>query len=259
MPYNPTFDLTYQLINDSFPQLLQTDGSGAYYNGVGQEIIISGTGGGSGTIGPTGATGSTGPTGPAGPSATYYVQVPPAPLSPNVGDRWYDLSTGLEFVYINDGDSSQWVSPAGGGGGGTGGGTGGVAGPTGATGVTGITGPTGPTGATGVTGATGPAGPGMSSYTVITQTSSPVVITDFSTTYQGISVNGPVDITVPDPTGNNGKILIVKDEGGYCGIAGNRIRVTPATGTIDGQAFVDMAISYMSLTLIANNNNYYII
>lgn len=526
MPYNPTFDLTYQLINDSFPQLLQTDGSGTYYNGVGQEIIISGTGGGSGVTGPTG------PTGPAGPSASYYVQVQPAPTGINVGDRWYDLSTGLEFVYIDDGNSSQWVSPAGGGGGGTGGGGSGVTGPTGPTGVTGPTGPlasisnvadnriltsdgttsginaeanftfdgsllslsgsanfgnagttgqrtfrvgqdsvfvdigsrvgaatdaaiymggTAPTstgyvlrsnstntylsapgtissilrlqisgndrlyiggasantkrfhitpaavtsntaateligfhydnyakqwvgGATAIAsqrefyvqstsysftsasiianafqlytdaptpgtnatitnnwaagfngdvlmlgslvigntalavsavggflyspscsgtptgvpvgktgtvptvydtlndklyfyngswksqiGPTGPTGPGMSSYTVITQTSSPIVIADFTTTYQGISVNGPVDITTPDPTGNNGKILIIKDEGGYCGLPGNRIRVTPATGTVDGQAFIDMAISYMSLTLIANNNNYYII
>jgi hypothetical protein len=123
-------------------------------------------------------------------------------------------------------------------------------------GPTGATGPQGPTGPQGVT---GPTGPGMSFYTVITQTSTPVVLTDFSTTYQGISVNSPVDITVPDPTGNSGKILIIKDEGGFCGNPGNRIRVTPATGTVDGQPFVDMAISYMSLTIIANNNNYYII
>jgi hypothetical protein len=240
MPYNATFDLTYQLINNSFPQLLQTDGSGAYYNGVGQEIIIAGGGSGTtgptgpsgigptgptgptgiaGNTGPTGVTGPAGVTGPTGAGATYYIQQPPAPVSPNVGDRWYDLSTGLEFVYINDGDSSQWVSPAGGG----------------------------------VTGSSYPV------YTVITQSSSPINITDFSTTYQGVSVNGPVDITIPNPNGNDGKILIIKDEGGYCGSSGNRIRVTPATGAIDGQSWVDMAISYMSITLIANNNNYYII
>jgi hypothetical protein len=164
MPYNPQFDLTYQLINDTFPQLLQTDNSGNFYDGLGNPVNI---GSGSGTTGPTGPQGLTGPTGPTGAGVTgptgaqgsqgvtgptgltgaqgvtgptgaqgsqgvtgptgltgaagvtgptganfkYSVTGPTAPANPNVGDRWYDTSQGTEFVYIDDGDSSQWVTP----------------------------------------------------------------------------------------------------------------------------------------------------
>jgi len=34
-----------------------------------------------------------------------------APGTPSVGDRWIDSDTGKEFVYINDGNSSQWMEP----------------------------------------------------------------------------------------------------------------------------------------------------
>lgn len=27
-----------------------------------------------------------------------------------MGDRWFDSDTGIEYVYITDGDSSQWVN-----------------------------------------------------------------------------------------------------------------------------------------------------
>ena len=155
MPYNPQFDLTYQLINDTFPQILQTDGAGNFYDGTGNPVSVGGgTGAGStgptgptgptgdqgsqGITGPTGAQGLTGPTGPtgdqgsqgitgatgptgpqgltgpAGPTGAnfqYSVTGPTAPSNPLVGDRWYDTSQGTEFVYINDGDSSQWVTP----------------------------------------------------------------------------------------------------------------------------------------------------
>jgi len=32
-----------------------------------------------------------------------------APSSPNPGDHWYDLSTGVLSIFLNDGNSSQWV------------------------------------------------------------------------------------------------------------------------------------------------------
>ncbi len=80
-----------------------------------------------------------------------------APLSPNVGDQWYESDSGKLFVYYD----SFWVEVIGG--------SVGQQGPTGPTGPTGpsVTGPTGPTGAvgpigpsiTGPTGATGPTGP----------------------------------------------------------------------------------------------------
>jgi hypothetical protein len=62
MPYNPQFDLTNQLIKDSFTHIVQVGPSGEYYDGTGNEIIL----GVSGSTGPTGSDGATGSTGPIG-------------------------------------------------------------------------------------------------------------------------------------------------------------------------------------------------
>lgn len=59
--------------------------------------------------------------GGGGGSGAYTISSTP-PSSPASGDMWFDLDTGAEFSYINDGDSSQWVEaapPVVGGGGGT--------------------------------------------------------------------------------------------------------------------------------------------
>ena len=34
-----------------------------------------------------------------------------APGTPSLGDRWMDSDTGKEYVYVNDGSSSQWIEP----------------------------------------------------------------------------------------------------------------------------------------------------
>jgi hypothetical protein len=102
-----------------------------------------------GPTGPQGDQGYQGPTGPQGdqgyqgPTGTgnYYVQDSSPTASINSGDRWYDLTTGLEYVWINDGDSYQWVAPA-------------STGPQGPTGLQGSIGPTGSQGATGPSGVT---------------------------------------------------------------------------------------------------------
>lgn len=54
-----------------------------------------GTGGGSG--GSTGASVDVGAT---------------APLNPDAGNLWLNTETGRLYIYINDGDSSQWIQPA---------------------------------------------------------------------------------------------------------------------------------------------------
>ena len=92
--------------------------------------------------GPTGTQGFQGYQGPTGPGSNYYVQ-DTTPTASNSGDRWYDLTTGLEYVWINDGNSYQWVAPA----------------STGPQGVTGLDGPQGPTGSQGDQGTQGPTGP----------------------------------------------------------------------------------------------------
>ena len=76
-------------------------------------------------------------------------------------------------------------------------------------------------------------------------------------TYWGISYSGNVDTTIPDATGLTGLKLTIKDEGGNAG--SYRIRVTPSSGTIDGNSYVDMNINYMSLSFVARNNNWWII
>jgi len=120
----------------------------------------------SGRQGYTSGAGTGGATGPQGPGGSgNYVISATAPTGPTSGDRWYDLTAGLEYVYINDGDSSQWISPTKAGArgpqgfqgsqGGAGGGTGnqGNTGPQGFQGVQGGLG-----GGTGSQGDTGPQG-----------------------------------------------------------------------------------------------------
>jgi hypothetical protein len=73
------------------------------------------------------------------------------PSGPTVGDFWFDSTEGVFSVYINDGDSNQWVEIAG---------KQGLTGATGEQGPTGVTGPAGPAG-TGGGGTTLAAGAGM--------------------------------------------------------------------------------------------------
>ena len=75
--------------------------------------------------------------------------------------------------------------------------------------------------------------------------------------YWGISGTTDVDLTLPSTTSKDGYILIIKDEAGIAG--SNRIRLIPITETIDGNPFVDMNINNMSLTIMARNNNWWII
>lgn len=78
-------------------------------------------------------------------SGTVFVSADPiSPLpAPNLVNIWIDSDTGAQYLYVNDGDSFQWVQLG--------------AGTQGATGAIGSTGPQGP--ANGATGSTGPAGP----------------------------------------------------------------------------------------------------
>ena len=47
--------------------------------------------------------------GSGGSGFTYTANTPS--YSPTVGDRWMDSDTGVEYVWINDGDSTQWIQP----------------------------------------------------------------------------------------------------------------------------------------------------
>ena len=71
---------------------------------AGNNISITGSSG-SFTISFTGTSGSVS-------GLTYYVSAAtPTGVTLISGDRWFDTTTGAEVVYINDGDSKQWIQP----------------------------------------------------------------------------------------------------------------------------------------------------
>jgi hypothetical protein len=97
---------------------------------------------------------------------------------------------------------------------------------------------------------------GINTYTTTGITVSSQTLTT-SISYYGVSYSGNVNLTLPSPINNDGASIIIKDEGGYSGTY--RIRLIPPTGTIDGGSYADMNTNYISLTLIARNNNWWII
>lgn len=112
MPNNPLYNLTDQKISFTFQNILQTDGIGNYYNGLGDQIFISG-GSGSGGPGATGPTGAAGVTGPTGPYAKFYFQQnAPTVATGDIGARWMDSDSGIEYVWVYDGLNYLWMQPA---------------------------------------------------------------------------------------------------------------------------------------------------
>jgi hypothetical protein len=130
----------------------------------------TGSTGTQGTIGYTGSVGagyagSTGYTGSQGESSFTWGTTPPG--SPAVGDRWYDTNKSKLVVYVNDGDSTQWVEVA----------ASGFLGQSGYTGSAGVgyAGSQGSTGTQGSIGFTGSGGVGSTGPKI-----SSVVVTDSS-------------------------------------------------------------------------------
>ena len=132
------------------------------------------------------------------------------------GDRWFNTDTGVELVWIDDGDSQQWIQPF---------------------------------------SVPGPLSPDAGYYTTTGITTGQTLTWD--KTYWGISGNSNIDLVLPSVVGKEGYYLIIKDESGICGIY--RIRITPSSGTIDNNNYVDMNINYMSLTCMVRGGNWYLI
>lgn len=124
---------------------------------VGVDVPIVGPIGPQGPIGATGATGlpgatgingATGPIGPTGPYPFYYQDLAPTgSITP--GSFWFDSDLGNLYVFVDDGNTTQWVTPTS------------FIGPTGPAGAAGAAGPTGSIGATGATGSIGATGLGI--------------------------------------------------------------------------------------------------
>jgi len=138
------------------------------------------------------------------------------PTATQSGDRWFNTDTGVELVWIEDGDSNQWVQPF---------------------------------------SVPGPLSPDVGYYATTGITTGQTLTWD--KTYWGISGSSNVNLTLPTTTSKDGYYLIIKDEAGICGTY--RIRITPASGLIDGNNYVDMNINYMSLTCMVRGGNWYLI
>lgn len=146
---------------------------------------------------------------------TYFISSS-TPTATQSGDRWFNTNTGVELVWIDDGDSSQWIQPF---------------------------------------SVPGPVSPDVGYYLTTGITTSQTITWD--KTYWGISGSSNVDLILPSTTSKEGYYLIIKDESGICGTY--RIRLTPTSGTIDGNNYVDMNINYMSLTCLVRGGNWYLI
>lgn len=187
-----------------------------------------------GPTGPTGAngfTGATGPTGQTGPTGAIDATVASAPLgNATVGDLWFDDTTGIQYIYIEDGFDgfTGWIEFANPGMYGPTGprGATGSTGPLGATGFRGATGPTGSQGATGL-GATGSTGVGVPGST------GPIGATG-ATGFQGVAGStGPQGSTGPSVTGPTGSFGATGLTGstGPTGAAGTSVTIVGSTGS----------------------------
>jgi len=89
------------------------------------------------------------------PSGGANVEIGSAPpLGANDGDLWLNTENGILYVYVDDGDSQQWIQPSGASG------AQGLAGPQGPQGPAGPQGPQGPQGEPGAEGPPGASGEG---------------------------------------------------------------------------------------------------
>jgi collagen type VII alpha len=149
------FDLTTKQISFTFERLVQTDGAGNYYTGIGLPLILgaggtsgtSGTngGGGGGTAGTSGTSGNTGASGTSGTRGT-------SGTSGQNGTSGTSGSSGATGASGLDGTSGTS-------------GTSGSSGATGASGLDGTSGTSGTSGLTGTSGSSGTSAPGITSGT----------------------------------------------------------------------------------------------
>jgi hypothetical protein len=138
-----------------------------------------------------------------------------APAGATMGDRWMDSDNGIEYVYINDGNSNQWVQPTN---------TGGSSTPSVSIMAT-----------TTVTGATYSALP-----------------TDY---YIGVSYAGPVTITLPSSPETGREIVVKDESGNAGNGVNRYITIVGATAShkIDNQSSAIINLDNAGLHLIYRN------
>lgn len=130
------------------------------------------------------------------PNRFYYQTSSPSGIT--VGDRWMDSDTGVEYVYINDGNTNQWVQP---------------------------------------TSTTNPNGGGISivNTTVVSGATYAALTTDY---YIGVSYAGPVTITLPTNPETGREIVVKDESGNAGNGVNRQITIVGATAAhkIDNQS-----------------------
>lgn len=108
-------DLTNDKISFTYDRLIQTDGAGNFFDGLGDPVTFgpggSGSSGSSGTSGTAGSSGSSGSSGSNGYSEFYFQSSVPSPVPSALGARWLNSNTGIEYVWVFDGDDFLWMQP----------------------------------------------------------------------------------------------------------------------------------------------------
>ena len=156
---------------------------------------------------------SNGTTQGSAPSKFFYTSTSPSGVTQ--GDRWMDSDNGIEYVYINDGNSNQWVQPTN----------------TGGSSTTLIS----ILATTAVTGATYAALP-----------------TDY---YIGVSYAGPATITLPANPETGREIVVKDESGNAGGGVSRQITIVGATAahTIDNQNSAIINLDNAGLHFIYRN------
>jgi hypothetical protein len=150
-----------------------------------------------------------------GTSAYKFTYDDTAPSGATQGDRWMDSDNGIEYVYVNDGNSNQWVQPTN----------------TGGSSTTSIS----ILATTAVTGATYAALP-----------------TDY---YIGVSYAGPATITLPDNPETGREIVVKDESGNAGDGVSRQITIVGATAahTIDNQNSAIINLNNAGLHFIYRN------
>lgn len=138
-----------------------------------------------------------------------------APSGATMGDRWMDSDTGIEYVYVNDGNSNQWVQP---------------------------------------TTIAGQAGGGISivNTTAITGATYSATVTDY---YIGVSYAGQVTITLPTNPETGREIVVKDESGNAGNGVNRQITIVGATAAhkIDNQSSAIINLDNAGLHFIYRN------
>ena len=185
-----------------------------------------------GYTGSVGFAGSAGYTGSRGESSYTYSDTPP--VAPAVGDRWFDSSSGLEFVWTDDGTSTQWVEIA----------------------ASGFLGQTGYTGSQGNNSILQSASIQSASGTSVNFSSIQSWVKRITILFTGISTNGTSDIIIRIGTGSG-----FENTGYFSNYAGINSggssssvpSLTTGFGVVSGVAAAN--IQYGIVTLVTMGNN----